>query len=653
MIKPHNFSLPFRSQTFIFASHLFKMTIQTLPIEVIEKIFGLLNRDELYLCLYLCKKWYALVNPIYFREIRWTEEKISSLKKALSSTANDNIQHFKPFPITRRLTIDDIAHKTASFTKDEFLFLISRLNNLKYLNLAYSMHKESYMHILCDCRTLKLEKIVMESQNNFTNRRGIVPPVNRTVTFWYHPLLRFAMYYQFRNSLRYLCISTKGSVEVESSFVNLLAEFTALETLYLNNNSDPNLTLFQVLVACPQLSNLAYRSTLSNATKAAQELATMIQNVNNQGLPVSQFLKSLRKLELTIPTVATAYNDFLANHSPENLVDIEVNFTQFDMEENWISGKCGYSIFELCRILQKYNSVKLTFGRSSNSTFHKRCPMDNNIVYFHHLLDELVGNRNFQFSACYRLFDGSDYPIVEIDINGLKMAYIYEIGSSYSHTDQLPNPTDMKHLTKAEKFTFHTTSLDSFYLPKIYLDFLQNYCPQLAQFELYLLENPYFTAQCSKSSSTSLENMTRMTIVLFYYTLHSMPVLIEEYFPRIEVLDFFIGDLRTEDNLVLALSAFENLHTLTFDIRRSSNWRMLLRYKDSKRYMRYLIHDNLEWECFNKPEESIDPTEDICLQATIRGQIMKLVNVTVEGNNSFKKIKFKKRLSAYRTIDLD
>lgn len=312
------------------------MPIQKIPLEIIIKIIELIDRIELHKYLYLCKEWYPVVKCIYFRYIYLGRKKIPHLKEKLS-TMDNNDQCFQLFPMTRQLYIGDdydgssdkVDNKYTSystlFTEREFLFLLSRFNNLERLILKNSVHKESYVRILCNCREIKQ----LPSLKELSLEKDYFHPRH-----YESPSLIFTTFYQFRDSMSHISIKYSKNLDNESSFMKSLADFKKLEKLEICNYRDPSLTMFDLLQACPRLSHFVYNSDFPVPVNAVQKLTDILQK--DQRTTISDFFRNLKIAELSTPKPAAPYADFFANYSRGSLNDVEVNLTDFGMSQ-WMS----------------------------------------------------------------------------------------------------------------------------------------------------------------------------------------------------------------------------------------------------------------------------------------------------------------------------
>lgn len=611
------------------------MTIQKLPLELLLRIFQLVNREDLYDCLYICKDWYSLVKSIYFKYMFWDARKIYSLKKALSTTP-----YFQPFPMTEMLLIG--YDTDVSFTKKEFLFLLSRLSNLKYLNLEHSSNKEAYLKMVRYSPKLNLEEIVLESDFIASEQEGGDAKNDDNVVA---PLQRFMTQYHFHESLKHLKIRSIGNLADKTSFAHSLEDFTRLKTLEVSNKSDPNLTIFHLLYAQPRLTSLTYSSTTPTKSLAERHLGDIVGE-----------LKNLKHIKMQVPEPAMIYTDFFTNHSPGSLNQVDIHFTEFDINK-WMSRANRPLFFELCKSLQNFNSSRLALTLNMDAEANVRFDYEF-MNFFYQIVNSLAGEQGLHYSAVHQYECDSMDPGIDICKRGSNVVYHLFFDSLNPAGSRIPTPTDINHLTKIDTFKL-IMDFEDLNFPIKYINYVKKHCSQLAVFQIDDLNSDCcFKAECLNRSNTSLENMTSITVSSFFYSEELIIELIK-YCPKVEVFNYTIK--RTSDStsdgtqIYLSLEGLKYLHTLIFNILDDPNperGSFFLRYVDTKRSLEYMPYKYLDWNSSNEIEE--DPVKAFVDRESDEEnwEPEKKYNVHVAGVRSLKTIELRKNNATYTKLDL-
>lgn len=602
--------------------------IERLPLEIIQRIFEYTDQIEADQCLYLFKAWYPLLRSIYFKEMTWSRYGLLMLKEKLSKI-NETASPLQIMPMTKRLKIhydvdddeseidvfDDegnwIDSRWASLstrlTETEFILLLSHFPNLECLDLKQSTHSIHYTKILVNYQGRKqlppLEDIKMANVDG--------PDLCR---------LNFALSHRFRHSLKAMTITYVEDLDDGSSFLKTLPDFTSLRSLdVVVNDTDPNLTLFHLLRACPSsVASITYECRLrTTPVDPTEELAILRESKEDLSL-----LKNLTHIKLTLSTITTAYIDFFANHSPQGLTSIDLSATQTNMY-TWIDTISMDVALKFCRSLQKFSSVKMKFthfnrdnnraavGVEASRALNRRRDAAQ-IDIFYHILDALVRGRDLKSTtAVYnsRHVAGESFNIV----NGLGIMYQYRLDDDddsgvYSCLARrfqdctLPTPSSslsLAHLAQLKQITVQSGYGEIDCLPANFLDFVKRYCPKLKHFELQpQIIGHRFQAVCRDPIRSSLENATH---VLMENAVYSQALFdsVNEYFPRVESLSFGIDNTTLympNAKLEFNLSKFKHLDTFIINIEKfpvNDNTGDLVFiefcYTESKRMMRYLV----------------------------------------------------------------
>lgn len=634
------------------------MTLQELPSEIVQQILEHLYRSDLGNLLYTCKKWHPIVKSIYFEQVTWSIERIKWLKMrlaAMSETGND-MQIFQQLHMTKRLLIHfdvDRQGKTAfgfytspstQFTEKEFLYLLTLFPNLKNLDITQSTHREHYLEILCNSASTDLpplEEIVTEKEyledEDEASRQ-----------------LKFEACYRFRHSLKCMTVIYIDNLRSGKSFVESLSDFSRLERLEIYNDTDPDLTLFHLLEACPSLSTLTYTSTFEPPEDAMQQLEGMIQKLKNENSSISHFVKNLKKLKLVIPWLTAPYMNFFIKHKPKSLDHVIIQSKQMGMY-GWVMSETIDAVLDFCKSLQKLNSVTLSFDEESVIDHGE-------IDIFYQVLDTLTGSREFQTRwAIHKDREELNSSGVEIEIDGTELYYEYcfdieEFICDYAGESSQPTPSALSLKQLALVTKFHIWTEDYFFessgVPYFYLEYARKFLPKIRFFQYQnTSKNCFLEAECLFNDQ-SLQKMTQVSLQGYAYpqvALNDIPA----YFPRIETLSFVLDFQNEEANF--ELSSFEHLHTLILGVEYIShckNGPVFFQYMNiNQQATLYLLKtrkaQNGDVIGINFESVSADKTQQLLERSDTYGCI-----ITVQGANQLKKVELKHYDRTYANIEL-
>lgn len=521
------------------------MSEQRLPLEITETTFRLIDRNELKKLLYVCKEWHPVVKSIYYEKVTWSAKRIQWLKQQLEANkVNSNkTQTFKQLPMTKRLKIvNDVDYKrdvtadlyscpSTRFTKKEFLYLLTRFPNLKYLDILRSIHRKHYLKTLCACpkneQLPPVEEIVMGK--NFAEDHD---EKSR--------LLKFATCHRFQDSLKRMSIIyTNIPNNGRKSFMEHITDFKSLSTLELYNDTDSNITLFHLFEVCPSLSTLVYTSTFPIPHNAAQQLEDMTRKSKDQNLSISQLLKKLKKLKLSLPSLTAPYIDFFTEHKPENLDDVDIRLTKIGMY-TWMNEVKMDVALIFFKSLQKLTFIQLTFDLE-HVMDHKE------IDTFYQVLNALAGDREFRSrTVIQKDTDDVDTKGNQICISDSELNYTYYFdveSNCYNVTDttedSAPSASTIKQLAEVNNFEIRTAHEDEEFnrVPNYYFEYANKYFPKLTRFQILCgIALRSMDATCP-SGSQSLQNMTSLCLDGFENPELALKNILR-YLPRIEKLTF-------------------------------------------------------------------------------------------------------------------
>lgn len=601
------------------------MTIGQLPLEIIHKILEYIRRDKLGEYLFICKAWHPVVKSIYYKQITWSSDKRIRRLKDIVSKMNETGNVLQIMPMTKRLHIyfdldyeSEFVDKqytslTTRLSEREFILLLSHFPNLESLDIMHSTHKKFYMNTLINCQ--EHGRLPPIEEFNMKNVNGANKDLDLS-------RLEFALCYRFRHSLRNMTLAYIKDLSNGSSFLESLPDFMSLNSLDVWNDTDPNLTLFHLLRACPNLSSLAYTSIFPTPANTTEQLNIMLRESEGR----TPFLKNLTKIKLSLPTITTPYTDFFADHSPQTLDEVDLVIKDTDLY-TWIDTLTMNAALKFCENLQKFSTVKMRFenavrGRvanlvASNSPYFTLQRTDSKIHTFYRVLDVLTKKRELKsYTAIYNSRKGSEESFTVI--NGAGVIYQFHLdgndynaptpyytpasysfdGSSYpNYALPVPSsPTSLEQLAKLKNFMVLTGSSQFDRLPINFLDFVKNYCPELKNFEMQFRNRRCrLKTECKDPFKSSIENATHVLME----GAQSSPTLFDslmEHFPRMENLSFGIDtslDIYNE-KIKFNLSKLTHLDTFTIDIEGLMVMAcdpifMQFRYTGSKRTVQYLM----------------------------------------------------------------
>ncbi|CAO3656589.1 unnamed protein product [Mucor hiemalis] len=375
----------------------------------------------------------------------------------------------------------------------------------------------------------------------------------------------------------------------------------------------------------------------------------MLQKTKGQS--ISQFPKYLKKVKLTIPTLALPYIDFFTNHSPKILDDLEIDQTDIGLYQ-WIDSMTVNVAFNFCKSLQKLTAVRLMFAEEFLESGER-------IDLFYQILNVLTGERKFQnCSALHRAKVEYDRVAVDICIAGSNLSYEYSVGCEDYQNQSIAAPSDLNQLSRVNEFKVSTAFYDVHYIPTNYLDYVQKYCPRLTQFcvDIRSRSDFFLKAECLETSKSSMKNMTHITVDNAEYSKKLMNILID-YFPRIKVLNFTVDPLFEETKkVVFNLSKFKYLRTLIINIHgghRGSPYSFFIRYRDNKRLLYYTLEELMGWGQADKTGNNFRLISADDMQRGLEDEKRKdKYAIYVEGHQQLVQLELMKRKENYARVVL-
>ncbi|CAO3647853.1 unnamed protein product [Mucor hiemalis] len=529
---------------------------------------------------------------------------------------------------------------STQLTEAQFWYLLSLFPNLQDFDIQNSEHKVLYIHFLSNFRKTQQQLPLLENIELSPSRSKYARYEDSDDDF--HKLC-FATYYLFRRTLKSMKVTSTNMFNEGGKFMKSLVEFKNLRSLHIINHVDQNLTLFHLLQGCPNLASLKYESGLLVPEKEAQQLKSMQQKLENQNSCISQSLRNLERIELHLRRPVTPYIDFFANHYPQNLKRIVLDFMETG-HYGLLREEEAAVILDLCESLQKCNSVQLKIGRI-------RLVNDNAVESFLQILNALTGEKEFRKHSAVYTFGGDVDG--DISVNGSELSYNCPINQYFcNEVSDLPVPSSLKQLAKVDNVTVdlgHRGELTHYLMN--YLKYLQKYYPQLKWFQVKG-GCTWFKAECLDPSNPSLEYMTSITMDSRDLSEEQIDLLVA-YFPKIKVLSSSFCSSSKIIRKSFNLSKFKCLQTLTINILGgplSMQSPIFLEYTDSRRSIQYLIDKwNAKDEIANRIESMSD---DISQKHKKRNTDVGYTTICVETSNPIAKIEVTVNNNAWATLDL-
>lgn len=458
-----------------------------------------------------------------------------------------------------------------------------------------------------------------------------------------------------------------NTIVCERKFMESLVDFKRLAVLEIHNDTNPDITLFHLLQACPSLSTLLYNSTFPVPKNAAQQLVNMIEGLKGHNSSISQVHKNLKKVKLSTPGFPTPYIGFFKTHAPESLDDVEIEITHICMRE-WIFIETMDVVLDFCVSLQKFTFVTLKFEKEWQVEHQK-------MGSFYQVLNALTGNKKFHIrSANYKNYKKmSSLTSVEIRIAGPELYYDYcldiqnylalndhKIRRLWQQNYNTTSTSTLEQLAMVDQFSIHFNPVDFEYvhIPKYCFEYSKRFFPNITQFRINsMFKNFFLEAKCPVNYE-SLQHMTYLNMDGSYRPQDLMMDDIPKYLPNIKVLTFGlrISFKFHSDQALFKLANFENLQTLEIDIEHMEHFEcgpIFLKYTDgSRQTTHYLLKINTTKNGNNKFEEiSAKDMNRGVKQDFMKGYFP--FAIIVEGSQQLKRIEFKNRTGIYTELDFE
>lgn len=547
------------------------MITQKLPLEILYRIFTFVHRKDLEVLMYVCKKWHYPSKSIYLEHVFWDRKKTGLLKQYLT-TMDENMQTFRPLPMTKRLTFYDPnldsdvvfsrvyhIHTSLQLTKREFLFLLALFPNLSIIDMEQWLDAEHHLEILYNCQPEELPPQSFEEINIKSDS------IEDGEDF---RMKKFAVYYQFRQSIKSMHVAYLEHLFLGKSVLELLPDFKNLNALKIYNDNQPGLSLFQLLQACPLLSSLSYTSASDIFQNTDHQIEDFTDGLDNQHLNISYYLRNLKELKPSMPNLTASFMELFTSNFLKNLSDLELHLTGTGMYR-WIDRVTMNIALEFCKSVQNIPFVQLTFSK-------ERLRDDRDIDSFYHILNTLTGERAFHTRTCNHTEGFGEEEGVSVCMSGSKLWYRYchhFASLDAIHIEhEFPSALTQAELAKVNELDILADDEDGQLVRALdfYLEPTQALFPNITKLQLQLPYYDFFLRAKSLSGSNAALSLENMTYVYVEEHQHWQDIIVNlpTYFQTIEVLSLgpVIVEKLIQEQTTLDLTKYNALKTLILDI---------------------------------------------------------------------------------------
>ncbi|CAO3639201.1 unnamed protein product [Mucor hiemalis] len=379
-------------------------TITDIPPEILVTVFRLIPKKELYASiLFVSKSWYALAASVYYETVELVPSKIRYLNEILMVNHGSDA-YFRTLPFTKTLRIYSGGNSnslSSLMDPQVFPFILSLFPKLNEIHFAdYGSHRLYYVKLLLGVSVSLLpclEKITVAHDAQFRED------------------LYFEAQYKFRRTLKHvhLLYNFDSQFVFQRSILSMLSEFESLEELVFVNEKLPLLTLFTLLETCPNLHSLTFKSKFDVAEEdVSGYLNHVLQAIDRSDSTPSMYFGNLKALVITIPYFTESYINYLIEHCPASLRQLEITFTEEDFY-NWIEDISLDTVLRLAERMSKVLKAKIASDQSVGCTKREGVPReDSKINVFHKVLSALQGKNPSK--KCIGLYQDTNYPGVSL-----------------------------------------------------------------------------------------------------------------------------------------------------------------------------------------------------------------------------------------------
>ncbi|KAI9339492.1 hypothetical protein BD770DRAFT_415248 [Pilaira anomala] len=308
------------------------------PKEIYLKIFQQLCQPDLKECSVVCKDWSLPALQRYYNRLTFKEQSLKRLIDVLSQEQYLQYCHWvNSLTFIQKATEEISEEKEEHYlTKKHLLKFLTYLPNLKSLELFSNFPKACYLESLLELNADKyltqLEEIKIKDLSEFDSFDD----------------LQCNVYYKFRASLKKLYISQEPESIIITKYggiINYLNQFKKLTHLKYHNNTNQAFSVYQLQVACANLTILRLSDSSDILNYKAGNDAFF--NVGN-----------LQSLELSFPRMSASYAYMLIDNLPTKLNKLYIQVNQIGFYD-WINLIGIEKVLKLAERMSKLSQAKI------------------------------------------------------------------------------------------------------------------------------------------------------------------------------------------------------------------------------------------------------------------------------------------------------
>lgn len=544
------------------------MSLKYVANEIWFEIFQQLEKKDIFSCLLVCKSWYSPAIRACYQDICIKEDKLKYLQQQL--TLNDH--GYWTHKLTMKAKEDDgLINPDSRLEIQEFLLLLSMLPRLKILNLSSSAYHNYYMGILRD------------------EQDALLPCIEEISSLTYHKPyqeLHFSVCYNFSKSIKRL-VTFANEYRIHGDkfdFLYYLPHFDQLTELSIYNDRQKDLTIFDILACCKNLTTFKYSSYFQVPMRAEEQEICITNN----------YLKSIH---LNIPTITRSYIQYLIKQS-NTLESLVLNIQSTNLYRFLIENQSIISTFSLA--VSKLNNLQITCNPKQIPNI---TPIKMKLYY--DFIINLKGNRNLYCDATFAE-SGSNHIMINIChqqqllkftcgmlnndpshfidkygiINSLKfilnqshktlpknILQYYHYNTNHSNANQLLSIHQPNFSFKAYNKQLSKISLDKFHFSQETIDAIAMNLPHLDSIQF--LSPAYQQDQSISLANTCLDLTGFSDLTQFHFDVRNLQLLGRENV----YLQFDFGSSSTCDNLCYQIKGEDDLvnHDFIYDHTNNNN----------------------------------------------------------------------------------
>lgn len=371
---------------FLVSFLFFVLQHMSLPTEILIDIFSQLDQKCISQCKYVCKDWNQPAFSVFYRKLSLDSTNIYLASQHLNKNAVDRRNYFKYCVGLKELTITGsragepptiFAEQT--LTRKQFLTLLEYMPNIRMLSLEKAFGTNLYMQYILDINSLQLLR----------NIQAISPSQTESLCRETKIDHYFAVSYKYRTTLTHLKFDfwERGRLtgfHNDNALVSL-SHFTALTSLCIHNYVDPQLSMYDIHEACPNLITLELHICERTCNPTPEKTDQRILNL------------ALKSLTITAPTISEKFIRYIVDHSPSQLQTIHLTI-DMNMHE-WIDDVGMTNALDLANRLSIVDNATMIFPRLHQSSYET-----SGIGNFFKLLKAFRGNRKSICNVTYLSF---------------------------------------------------------------------------------------------------------------------------------------------------------------------------------------------------------------------------------------------------------